>query len=64
MARRSMVQRTYFVSIEIEYTVRDAGTTIELAEEARRCDRSVRAVLKERSAQNVEVKVTCIQADE
>jgi glucokinase len=57
-----MIERTYTISVDIEYSVRSAVTTEALAEECRRCDRAIRAFLKERGVTGGKVVVTYAQA--
>lgn len=49
--------RDYTISVEISYTARGERTSAQLAEEIRRCERSIKAFLKERGCKNFSVVI-------
>lgn len=59
-----MTQRAYRITLELSYTANGRTTSTDLADEIKRCERSFRNLLKERSARDVTVLVTAAEVED
>lgn len=62
--RRRSEPRRFHITVNLSYTANTSGTTGDVAEEALKCDRSVREALKGRGAQEIDVTVSYVELED